>query len=167
MNVFRHDYVSDDSEPIPIAHLFDDSEQQIPSLGGAQQRQAITTASASLRPGEWAWLQILWLQSSFLGDAGQHHRADFIVVVEGPRVMSVIRMSQFFMRADLTEERPTDFEKCFVYNASLSAGPLAHAIWRSRLIEFGGASCECSTSSATERSAMAYALLIASSFVLP
>jgi hypothetical protein len=76
-------------------------------------------------------------------------------------------MAKFFVGADLTKIRPTNFEKRLVYEAGLSAWPLAHAILRSTLMELGGSSLECSTSSATERSAMAYALLTASSLVSP
>lgn len=71
------------------------------------------------------------------------------------------------MRTDLTKKLPTDFEKCPVYEAAFGPRPLTHAIACSRRIEFGGSSRECSTSSATDLSAMAYALLMASSLVSP
>jgi hypothetical protein len=71
------------------------------------------------------------------------------------------------MRADLAEKNPTDFEQGSIDETGLGARPLTHAIARSRLIEFGGSAVECSTSSATERKAMAYALLTASSLVTP
>lgn len=71
------------------------------------------------------------------------------------------------MGADLPKVSPADLEKRLIYEAGLGAWPLAHAILRSTLIELGGSSVECSTSSATERSAMAYALFTASSLVLP
>jgi hypothetical protein len=43
--------------------------------------------------------QVVRLQAGLLGDAGQHRRADFIVVMKGPRVVSVSRMSEFLVRA--------------------------------------------------------------------
>jgi hypothetical protein len=76
-------------------------------------------------------------------------------------------MAEFLVGADLTQVSPADFEQCSINDSSLGARPLAHAILRSRLIVVGGASSECSTSSAIDRSAIAYALLTASSFVAP
>jgi hypothetical protein len=61
---------------------------------------------------------------------------------------------------------PSDTNKCPVNESSFGARPLAHAMARS-LIEVGGSSSEFSTSSATARSAIAYALLIASSLLFP
>ncbi len=62
---------------------------------------------------------------------------------------------------------PANLEQRLVNKASFAARPIAQAIARSRLIEFGGSWRECSTSSATARRAIAYALFIASSLVLP
>jgi hypothetical protein len=99
--------------------------------------------------------EIGWLESGFLGDTSQHHRAKFIAVIERPCVARKVGMAEFLMRACLTNESPANFEKRLVNEASFSARPLTHAILRSRLMEFGGFSFECSTSSATDRRAMA------------
>lgn len=65
--------------------------------------------------------------------------AEFIVVSKGPCVASrIMRMLQFSMRTHLANERPSILEECSVYDPSFGAGPLAHAICRSKLIELGG-----------------------------
>lgn len=64
-------------------------------------------------------------------------------------------MRKFAMGTHLPKEPPSNFKKGFIDDARLGARPLAHATFRSMLIEFGGDSVECSTSSAIERSAMA------------
>lgn len=71
------------------------------------------------------------------------------------------------MQTHLTKKNPTNLKQGFIDKTGLGARPLGHAIARSRLIEFGGPSVECSTSSAIDRSAIAYALLTASSLVTP
>jgi hypothetical protein len=42
------------------------------------------------------------------------------------------------MGANLTKTCLSDFEQRFVNDSSFAARPLAHAMWRSRLIELGG-----------------------------
>ena len=77
-------------------------------------------------------------------------------------------MSEFNVRTFLMDRFPTDLDERLIYEAGPSAGPLTHAIARSlKLIEFGGCSCEFSTSSASARNAIADALEIASCSVMP
>jgi len=68
-------------------------------------------------------------------------------------------VSEFNVRTFLMDRFPTDLDERLIYEAGPSAGPLTHAIARSlKLIEFGGCSCEFSTSSASARNAIADAL---------
>jgi len=112
--------------------------------------------------------EVFRLKSSFLSDTGEHFRSKFIAIRECPCIgIRKIRISEFKVRTFLCVGWfPSDTDKRSVHDPRFSTGPLTHAMARSSLM-FGGSSSEFSTSSATARSAIAYALFIASSLVLP
>jgi hypothetical protein len=97
----------------------------------------------------------------------QHLGSNFFAFMKGPNVITVSQTSQLFMGTTLRYYVPTYPEKCLTYDIGPSAGPITHAMARTRLIVLGGSSLDCSTSSATERNAIAYAVAIASCGVAP
>ncbi len=102
-----------------------------------------------------------------LSDSSQHSGSDFVSIMKGPSVIRISETAKFFVRTALRQYAPSYSEKCLANDAGPGAGPPAHAMARTKLIVFGGSSLDCSTSSATARSAIAYALTAASCRVAP
>jgi hypothetical protein len=114
-------------------------------------------------------LEIVGSEASLLCNAREHFRAYFVAVVKSPGMsVIIIAVTQLNVRTSLMDRLPSDFYERLVYAAGPSTGPVAHAIARCRkLMELGISSCDFSTSSATARNAIAYALLMASRSVMP
>ena|ERR1700680_189360 len=110
--------------------------------------------------------EVFWNESSMLSYSGQNRMAKFFFVMESKHVVAVGRMAQFYMRTFLRNNHPSFANQRSKDNSRLRTAPFAQAgTWRT-LIEFG-MSLECSTSSAIEYKANAYAFAFASSTVVP
>lgn len=94
-------------------------------------------------------LQVRWLQPRMFGNARQHVRADFFLVVKCPDVVRIFRLAvmKLDVRARLGKWHPANPQERPINAAGPRAGPLCHADWQVTLID-AGTSFDFSTSSA-------------------
>jgi hypothetical protein len=109
---------------------------------------------------------VVWFQTSSLGNTGKHRRPDFYIMKRPYVVWEFTRsMAQLFMRTTLRKFVPAYPEQCLVNAVGLRATPLAHADNGTTCME--GQSLDSLASAAMTSRARAYAFATASCSVAP
>src|ERR1019366_8288608 len=71
--------------------------------------------------------QVLGAKTTFLGDAGEHLRADLVTVVEGEDEIGPVGAGEDLGRTGRALDRPAEAEEGRQHRASTGGRPVAHA----------------------------------------